>query len=95
MDNSNYRVYYSVLQEESDYQLCFSIGVPVLWQSTKKHQNCAGDDACRSLPIHESSNPSNYLPIIMINSRNGEYYSVFQGEFDYQLCFSIVILLLW
>jgi hypothetical protein len=43
-------VYYPVFQGESDYQLCFSIGALILWQSTKKHQNCVDDDTCRSLP---------------------------------------------
>jgi hypothetical protein len=40
MNNSNIGVYYSVFQGESDYQLCFSIGVMVLWQSAENTQNC-------------------------------------------------------
>jgi hypothetical protein len=97
MINSRKRKYYSVFQGESDPQLYFSIGVMVLWQSTKKHQNCVGDDACRSLPIahHQPSNPPTCLLIILNNSNIGVYYSVFQGESDYQLYFSIGALVLW
>jgi hypothetical protein len=97
MINSRKRVYYSSFQGEFDYQLCLSIGVMVLWQSTTKHQNCVGDDPCRSLPIahHQPSNPSNCLLIIMINSRKRIYYSIFQGESDYQLYFSIGVMVLW
>jgi hypothetical protein len=94
LNNSNIGIYYSSFQDESDYQLCFSIGVMVLWQSAKKHQNCVGDP-CRSLPIHQPSNPSTCLIIIISNSNIGAYYSVFQGESDYQLCFSIGALILW
>jgi hypothetical protein len=39
-NNSNIGVYYSVFQGESDYQLYFSIGIMVLWQSAKNTQNC-------------------------------------------------------
>jgi hypothetical protein len=69
----------------------------ILWQSTKKPQNCVGGDACRSLPIahQQPSNPPMCLLIIMINSRKRVYYSVFQGESDYQLYFSIGALVLW
>jgi hypothetical protein len=97
MDSSNIGVYYSVYQRESDYQLCFSIGVMILWQSAKKHQNCVAGDACRSLPIAATSpsNPPTCLPIIMIKSRKIIYYPVFQGEFEYPLCFSIGVLFLW
>ena len=91
---SRKRVYYSVFHGESDYQLCFSIGIMILWQSAKKHQNCV-DDPCRSLPIHQPSNPPNCLLIIMNNSNIGVYYLVFQGESDYQLYFSIGALVLW
>jgi hypothetical protein len=31
----------------------------------------------------------------MINARNKEYYSVFQGELEYQLCFEIEFMVLW
>jgi hypothetical protein len=63
LNNSNIGVYYSVFQGESDYQLYFSIGVMILWQSTKKHQNYAGD-TCRSLPNCPSPafQPTNMLP---------------------------------
>jgi hypothetical protein len=47
---SRKRVYYSVFQGESDYQLYSSIGVMILWQSANPHQNYVDDDACRSLP---------------------------------------------
>jgi hypothetical protein len=69
----------------------------ILWQSTKKHQNCVGGDACRSLPIahQQPSNPPMCLLVIMNNSNIGVYYSVFQGESNYQLYFSIGALLLW
>jgi hypothetical protein len=65
----------------------------ILWQSTKKHQNCI-DDTIDPYQI-EPSNPSNYLLIIVINSRKRVYYWVFQGEFDYQLYLSIGALILW
>jgi hypothetical protein len=45
INNTNIGVYYPVFQGESDYQLYFSIGVLILWQSAEKHQNCVGDDA--------------------------------------------------
>jgi hypothetical protein len=44
---------------------------------------------------HQPSNPPNCLLIIMINSRKRIYYSVFQGESDYQLYFSIGVMVLW
>ena len=91
--SSRNRIYYSVLQGESDYQLCFSIGALILWQSAKKHQNCV-DDTADPYQI-EPSNPPNCLLIIMINSRKRVYYSVSQGEFDYQLYFSIRVIVLW
>jgi hypothetical protein len=97
MINSRKRVYYSVFQGESKYQLHFFIGVISLWKSAIKHQNCVGGDACRSLPIahHQPSNPLPCLPIIMINSRMRVYYPVFQGESDYQLHFSVGVMIIW
>jgi hypothetical protein len=90
-------VYYSVFQGESDYQLCFSIGALILWQSAKKHQNCVDDDTTDPYQIahHQPSNPPNYLLIITINSRKRVYYSVIQGESVSQLCFSIGVMILW
>jgi hypothetical protein len=60
INNSNIGVYYSSFQGESDYQLGFSIGVMVLWQSAKKHQNYVDDDTidpCQftSLPTHQTA----------------------------------------
>src|SRR6202035_604921 len=55
INNSNIGIYYLVFQEESDYQLYFSIGVMILWQSAKKHQNCVGGDPYRSLPNYPLS----------------------------------------
>jgi uncharacterized Tic20 family protein len=97
INNSNIGAYYSSFQGESDYQLCFSIGALILWQSAKKHQNCVDDDAADPCQIahHQPSNPPNCLLIIINNTNIGVYYSVFQGEFDYQLCFSIGTLILW
>jgi hypothetical protein len=50
INNSNIGLYYSSFQGESDYQLCFSIGALILWQSAKKHKDYVDDDTCRSLP---------------------------------------------
>ena len=73
----------------------------VLWQSAKMYQNCVGDggtwwsaDPCQ-IAHHQPSNLPTCLPIIIDNSNYGVYYSVFQGESDYRLYFSIGVLLLW
>jgi hypothetical protein len=41
-NNSNIGVYDPEFKGESEYQLCFSIGLMLLWQNAKKHQNCVG-----------------------------------------------------
>jgi hypothetical protein len=44
---------------ESEYPFCFSIRLMVLWQITKKHQNCVGGTAIKlpgiNLPTHHIS----------------------------------------
>jgi hypothetical protein len=39
-NNSDIGVYDSVFQEESEYQLYFSIGLIVFWENAKNAQNC-------------------------------------------------------
>jgi hypothetical protein len=69
-EHSIKRVYYPVFQGESDYQLYFSIGAMILWQSAKKHQNCVGGDACRSLP---NCPPSAFQPIKLSSNHHDKF----------------------
>jgi hypothetical protein len=100
-NNSDIRVYYSNYQGESQYPFYFSIGLMILWQKAQKHKNYVGGGGtllgCRSLTIarHPPSSPPNTILIIMNNSNIGVYNSVFQGESEYQLFFSVGFMVLW
>jgi hypothetical protein len=96
-NNSNLGVYNSEFQGESEYQFYFSIGLMVLWQIDKKHQNCVGGGGTCWLQIttlnrHQSSNPPTTMLIMKKNSNIGVYDSELS---DYQLCFSIGAMILW
>jgi hypothetical protein len=76
MNNSNIKVYFSGFQGESDYQLYFSIGLMVLWQNAKKHQNCVdGGGTCWlqvttilagiNLPTHKTPFQSSRIILIL------------------------------
>jgi hypothetical protein len=52
-NNSRKRADYSKFQGESDYQLYFSIGLMILWQNTKKHQNCVGGGGTLAADHHQ------------------------------------------
>jgi hypothetical protein len=69
----------------------------VLWQNTKKHQNCVGGGATdhHQFDRHEPSSPPNTLPIMKNNSTIGVYDPEFPGKSEYQLCFSIGLMVLW
>jgi hypothetical protein len=99
--NSNIGVYDSEFEGDSEYQLCFSIGLILLWQIAKKHQNCVGGGVGggaadhHQIARHWPSNPPNTMLITKNNSNLGVYDSEFQGESEYQLCFLIGAMILW
>jgi hypothetical protein len=51
-------------------------------------------DPCQ-IAHHQPSSPPNSILIIKNNSNLGVYNSVFQGESEYQLYFSIGLMILW
>jgi hypothetical protein len=73
----------------------------ILYQRTKKYQNYIDDGGGTLTTDHHqiiwywSSNPSNIILIIKNNSNPGVYDSEFQGESEYQLYFSIGVMILW
>jgi hypothetical protein len=66
----------------------------VLWQITQLRQNCV-DILAADHHRHQFSNQPPTIPTTWNNSNIGVYDSEFKGESEYQLYFSIEVIVLW